>query len=52
MFEATSNLRREEANAAINLLSNWGMLIPNNDVFKLTPVMHELLREMEEREVR
>jgi hypothetical protein len=47
MLEQTMNYRREEANAIVNKLFNWGLVSPDTQAIKLNPTLHQLLREIE-----
>jgi hypothetical protein len=48
MVEQTLNVRREEANAIVNKLYQWGLVAPNTQAIKIMPILHQILREVEE----
>jgi hypothetical protein len=48
MLEQTLNITREEANATVNTLYKWSLVQPDTQAVKLSPMLHQLLREMEE----
>jgi hypothetical protein len=48
MLEQTMNVAREEANAIVTTLFNWGLVVPNSQAVKMQPALHQVLRELEE----
>jgi hypothetical protein len=52
MLEQIANMDRPEANAAINKLFDFGLVYPNGQYVKMEPMLHQLIREIDEEEVR
>lgn len=48
MLEQMMNARREEAKAYMNEMFQRGLISPNGQVVSLSPVLHQLLRELDE----
>lgn len=50
MLERIANMDRSEANAAINRLFDFGLIYPDGQAMRMEPMLHQLIREIDEEE--